>query len=260
MQKLFVDKRNIQGKYENNKDLPGIRLNKYLSDCGVCSRREADRLVEAGRVCINNITAVVGQRIMEGDIVTVDGRRAELEENLILLAVNKPVGIECTADRSNADNIIDYLNYPKKIFYIGRLDKNSHGLLLMTNDGDLANKMAKAVNMHEKEYIVRVNKKINDRFIHDMSKGVKILDTVTRECEVKKADDYTFNIILTQGLNRQIRRMCSAFGYKVTDLKRIRVMNIELGQLKEGTYRKVSDEEIKELKGIIEKTKNFENI
>lgn len=256
MQKLFVDKRNIQGKHEDNKDLPGIRLNKYLSDCGVCSRREADRLVEAGRVCINNITAVVGQRIMEGDIVTVDGRRAELEENLILLAVNKPVGIECTADRSNADNIIDYLNYPKKIFYIGRLDKNSHGLLLMTNDGDLANKMAKAVNMHEKEYIVRVNKKINDRFIHDMSKGVKILDTVTRECEVKKADDYTFNIILTQGLNRQIRRMCSAFGYKVTDLKRIRVMNIELGQLKEGTYRKVSDEEIKELKGIIEKTKN----
>lgn len=246
-QKLFVGERNNKNKHEGNGALSGIRLNKYLSDCGVCSRREADRLVESGRVCVNKITAVMGQRVMDGDIVTVDGREVELEEKMVLLAVNKPVGIECTTDRSNSDNIIDYLNYPEKIFYIGRLDKNSHGLLLMTNDGDLANKVAKAVNRHEKEYIVKVNKKINDRFICDMSKGVEILDTVTRECEVKKIDDYTFNIILTQGLNRQIRRMCEVFGYKVTDLKRIRVMNIELGQLKEGTYRKVNDKEIKEL-------------
>lgn len=189
----------------------------------------------------------MGQRVMEKDTVTVDGRKVELEEKLILLAVNKPVGIECTTDRNNPDNIIDYLSYPKKIFYIGRLDKNSHGLLLMTNDGNLADRVAKAVNRHEKEYIVRVNKKIDDKFVQDMSKGVKILDTVTRKCKVRKTDDYTFNIVLTQGLNRQIRRMCDALGYKVKDLKRVRVMNIELGQLKEGTYRKVSDEEIKEL-------------
>lgn len=247
VKKLFVDKKNVKCNNESIGASEGIRLNKYLSDCGVCSRREADRLVEAGRVCINKVTAIMGQRVMEKDIVTVDGKKVELEEKLILLAVNKPVGIECTTDRNNPDNIIDYLSYPKKIFYIGRLDKNSHGLLLMTNDGNLADRVAKAVNRHEKEYIVRVNKKINDIFIQDMGKGVKILDTVTRKCKVRKIDDYTFNIVLTQGLNRQIRRMCETLGYKVKDLKRIRVMNIELGQLKEGTYRKVSDKEIKEL-------------
>lgn len=247
VKKLFVDGKKANCNKGSSDALEGIRLNKYLSDCGVCSRREADRLVEAGRVCINKVTAIMGQRVMEKDTVTVDGRKVELEEKLILLAVNKPVGIECTTDRNNPDNIIDYLSYPKKIFYIGRLDKNSHGLLLMTNDGNLADRVAKAVNRHEKEYIVRVNKKIDDKFVQDMSKGVKILDTVTRKCKVRKTDEYTFNIVLTQGLNRQIRRMCDALGYKVKDLKRVRVMNIELGQLKEGSYRKVSDEEIKEL-------------
>lgn len=246
--KLMVDNRKVENKQYGSDSLAGIRLNKYLSDCGVCSRREADRLVEAGRVSVNGLCGVMGQRICETDLVAVDGRPVALEENMILLAVNKPVGIECTTDRSNPDNIIDFLHYPKKIFYIGRLDKNSHGLVLMTNDGDLANKIAKAVNRHEKEYIVKVNKTIHQQFLQDMSRGVRILDTVTRQCDVKKLDDTTFRIILTQGLNRQIRRMCDALGYKVTDLKRIRIMNVELGQLQEGHYRNVSDKEIETLK------------
>jgi 23S rRNA pseudouridine2604 synthase len=224
-----------------------IRLNKYISDSGVCSRREADRLVEAGKVKVNGEVAVMGLRIKEGDVVTVDGKPVKLQERLVLLAVNKPVGIECTTDRTNPDNIISFLNYPQKIFYIGRLDKNSHGLILMTNDGDLANRISKSVNKHEKEYIVKVNKKIDNEFIINMSNGVKILDTVTRKCKVNKIDDYTFNIILTQGLNRQIRRMCNALGFKVIDLKRIRVMNIKLGNLQEGSYRNVSDSEISQL-------------
>lgn len=249
--KLIIENRESKSEYCNIKDNAGIRLNKYLSDCGVCSRREADRLIEADKVMVNGIPALMGQRIGQNDKVTVDGKIVVMEEKLVLLAVNKPVGIECTSDRSNPCNIIDFLHYPKKIFYIGRLDKNSHGLLLMTNDGDLANKVAKAVNHHEKEYIVKVNKKINKQFIQNMSKGVAILDTITRECDVRQISDYTFGIILTQGLNRQIRRMCEALGYRVTDLKRIRVMNIELGTLVEGTYRMVSDKEISELKSMI---------
>lgn len=224
-----------------------IRLNKFLSDSGVCSRREADRLIADGKVRVNGIVAPLGMRVSRKDTITCGGRQVIFEEELVLLAFNKPEGIECTADRTNKDNIIDYLNYPKKVTYVGRLDKNSCGLILMTNDGDLGNKISKSVNHHEKEYIVRVNKKITNDFIEKMRNGVKILDTVTRKCEVKRIDDYTFNIILTQGLNRQIRRMCEALSYKVLYLERIRVMNILLGNLKRGSYREVTTEELEEL-------------
>lgn len=224
-----------------------IRLNKFLSDSGVCSRREADRLIADGKVRVNGSVAQLGMRVSREDEITCDGRQVIFEEELVLLAFNKPEGVECTADRKNKDNIIDYLNYPKKVTYVGRLDKNSCGLILMTNDGDLGNKISKSVNHHEKEYIVRVNKKITKDFIEKMSKGVKILDTVTRKCDVKRIDDYTFDIVLTQGLNRQIRRMCEALSYKVVYLERIRVMNILLGNLKRGSYREVTPEEIEEL-------------
>lgn len=224
-----------------------IRLNKFLSDSGVCSRREADRLIADGQVRVNGSVAQLGMRVSREDEITCDGRQVIFEEELVLLAFNKPEGIECTADRKNKDNIIDYLNYPKKVTYVGRLDKNSCGLILMTNDGDLGNRISKSVNHHEKEYIVKVNKKITNDFIEKMSNGVKILDTITRKCVVKRIDDYTFDIILTQGLNRQIRRMCEALSYKVVYLERIRVMNILLGNLKRGSYREVTTEEIEEL-------------
>lgn len=224
-----------------------IRLNKFLSDSGVCSRREADRLIAEGKITVNDVKAEMGTKVTVDDIIKYNGRIVSLEEDMILLAFNKPAGIECTTDRNNPYNIIDYIKYPKKIFYIGRLDKNSTGLILMTNDGDLANKISKAVNCHEKEYIVKVNKKITDDFIKKMSNGVEILNTVTRKCKVKKIDDYTFNIILTQGLNRQIRRMCEALSYKVVDLHRIRVINIRIGNLKNGKYRNVNKAEIDEL-------------
>lgn len=224
-----------------------IRLNKFLSDSGVCSRREADKLIACGKVMVNGKRAGLGMRVNRADDIFCDGRRVVFEEELILLAFNKPEGIECTADRRNKDNIIDYLNYPKRVTYVGRLDKNSCGLILMTNDGDLGNKIAKSVNYHEKEYIVKVNKKITDDFIRNMSNGVEILDTVTRTCTVRKIDNYTFNIVLTQGLNRQIRRMCEALSYKVVYLERIRVMNILLGNLKRGSYRLVTPKEIKGL-------------
>ncbi|MBQ3665114.1 MAG: pseudouridine synthase [Lachnospiraceae bacterium] len=232
---------------ENRQEEKGLRLNKYLSDAGVCSRREADKLIAEGRVKINGKIAIMGQRVNKGDQVEYNGKKLVLQEKLIMIALNKPEGIECTNDRSNPDNVMDFINYQQKVFYIGRLDKNSCGLLLLTNDGDLANRIAKSVNNHEKEYIVKVNKVITDEFIKKMSNGVEILDTVTKKCKVRKIDEYTFGIILTQGLNRQIRRMCKALSYKVVKLKRIRIMNIMLGDLKEGTYRKVTDEELREM-------------
>lgn len=232
---------------ENRQEEKGLRLNKYLSDAGVCSRREADKLIAEGRVKINGKIAIMGQRVNKGDQVEYNGKKLVLQEKLIMIALNKPEGIECTNDRSNPDNVMDFINYQQKVFYIGRLDKNSCGLLLLTNDGDLANRIAKSVNNHEKEYIVKVNKVITDEFIKKMSNGVEILDTVTKKCKVRKIDEYTFGIILTQGLNRQIRRMCKALSYKVVKLKRIRIMNIMLGDLKEGTYRKVTDEELRKM-------------
>lgn len=237
---------NIRLKAEKSTD-ETIRLNKFLSDAGFCSRREGDRLVEQGRVTVNGETAVMGQKVTVQDIVMVDGKRISREEEQILLAFNKPVGIECTSDLTNPDNIIDYIHYPKRIYPIGRLDKNSQGLILLTNDGSLVNHILKASNYHEKEYVVTVDKPVTEEFLKKMSSGVEILEQITRPCKVTKVSRHVFNIVLTQGLNRQIRRMCDALGYHVQKLQRIRVMNIKLGNLKKGSYRQLTDEELKEL-------------
>lgn len=224
-----------------------VRLNKYLSEAGVCSRREADRLIESGKVTVDGVTAQMGMRVTAGQIVKVGKKTVSKQDEMIVLAVNKPEGIVCTEDQRERDSIVRFLNYPVRVTYAGRLDKDSRGLLLMTNNGDIINQMMRAANRHEKEYKVTVDKEITEQFIKKMSEGVPILDTVTRPCTVKKIGKYTFSIILTQGLNRQIRRMCAAFGYEVKDLVRIRIMNIRLGSLKEGAYRKLTDEELEEL-------------
>ena len=224
-----------------------VRLNKYLSEAGVCSRREADRLIESGKVTVDGVTAQMGMRVTAGQIVKVGKKTVSKQDEMIVLAVNKPKGIVCTEDQRERDSIVRFLNYPVRVTYAGRLDKDSRGLLLMTNNGDIINQMMRAANRHEKEYKVTVDKEITEQFIKKMSEGVPILDTVTRPCTVKKIGKYTFSINLTQGLNRQIRRMCAAFGYEVKDLVRIRIMNIRLGSLKEGAYRKLTDEELEEL-------------
>ena len=224
-----------------------VRLNKYLSEAGVCSRREADRLIESGKVTVDGVTAQMGMRVTAGQIVKVGKKTVSKQDEMIVLAVNKPKGIVCTEDQRERDSIVRFLNYPVRVTYAGRLDKDSRGLLLMTNNGDIINQMMRAANRNEKEYKVTVDKEITEQFIKKMSEGVPILDTVTRPCTVKKIGKYTFSIILTQGLNRQIRRMCAAFGYEVKDLVRIRIMNIRLGSLKEGAYRKLTDEELEEL-------------
>ena len=224
-----------------------VRLNKYLSEAGVCSRREADRLIESGKVTVDGVTAQMGMRVTAGQIVKVGKKTVSKQDEMIVLAVNKPKGIVCTEDQRERDSIVRFLNYPVRVTYAGRLDKDSRGLLLMTNNGDIINQMMRAANRHENEYKVTVDKEITEQFIKKMSEGVPILDTVTRPCTVKKIGKYTFSIILTQGLNRQIRRMCAAFGYEVKDLVRIRIMNIRLGSLKEGAYRKLTDEELEEL-------------
>ena len=224
-----------------------VRLNKYLSEAGVCYSREADRLIESGKVTVDGVTAQMGMRVTAGQIVKVGKKTVSKQDEMIVLAVNKPKGIVCTEDQRERDSIVRFLNYPVRVTYAGRLDKDSRGLLLMTNNGDIINQMMRAANRHEKEYKVTVDKEITEQFIKKMSEGVPILDTVTRPCTVKKIGKYTFSIILTQGLNRQIRRMCAAFGYEVKDLVRIRIMNIRLGSLKEGAYRKLTDEELEEL-------------
>lgn len=224
-----------------------VRLNKYLSEAGVCSRREADRLIEIGRVTVDGQRAQTGMRIVPGQVVKVGNKVVSKQDEMIVLAVNKPRGIVCTEERRERDSIVRFLNYPVRVTYIGRLDKDSHGLLLMTNNGDIINKMMRAANKHEKEYKVTVDKEITEDFLKKMVAGVPILDTVTRPCTVKKIGKYTFSIILTQGLNRQIRRMCEALGYEVKDLLRVRVMNITLDGLKDGQYRKLTDQELNEL-------------
>ena len=224
-----------------------VRLNKYLSEAGVCSRREADRLIETGRVTVDGQRAQTGMRIVPGLVVKVGNKVVSKQDEMIVLAVNKPRGIVCTEERRERDSIVRFLNYPVRVTYIGRLDKDSHGLLLMTNNGDIINKMMRAANKHEKEYKVTVDKEITEEFLKKMAAGVPILDTVTRPCTVKKIGKYTFSIILTQGLNRQIRRMCEALGYEVKDLLRVRVMNITLDGLKDGQYRKLTDQELNEL-------------
>ena len=235
-----------------------IRLNKYLSEAGVCSRREADRLIESGVVTVDGKTAVPGMKVEDGQEVRVGKKRIKKT----VLAVYKPAGIVCTEDKREKKNIIRFLNYPLRVTYAGRLDKDSEGLLIMTNDGDLINGMMRARFSHEKEYKVTVNKEITPEFIEKMSRGVHIrdreknLDAVTRPCKVRKIGKYTFSIILTQGLNRQIRRMCEALGYKVTTLKRIRIMNVELGNLKPGEVRELTEQELKELYGTVKEREN----
>ena len=228
-----------------------MRLNKYLSDAGVCSRREADRLVHDGKVTVDGKTAVLGMQIEEGQEIWVNGKEVRREEKKVLLLFHKPRGIECTANPKIKNNVISYIDYPIRIYYIGRLDKDSEGLLLLTNQGELVNKMMRAGNCHEKEYLVTVDKPVTDDFIRKMSCGVPILGTVTRKCHVEKTGEKSFCIILTQGLNRQIRRMCEYLGYRVKRLKRVRVMNLELGSLPAGQYREATKKELEELKSLI---------
>ncbi len=235
---------------ENKTD---IRINKFLSEAGYCSRREADKLIEQKRVTINDQIPLLGTKIKPGDIVKVDGKLiSEQKDTPVYLIFNKPIGIVCTTDtRVEKDNIIDYINFPKRIFPIGRLDKSSEGLIFLTNDGDIVNKILRARNKHEKEYLVRVNKPIDDHFIKKMANGVPILDTITRKCKVQKLNKFEFNITLTQGLNRQIRRMCEYLDYRVMTLKRIRIMNIHL-DIPIGEWRFFTEEEFKELNNLIQ--------
>lgn len=225
-----------------------IRINKYLSEAGVCSRRKADAYIEAGIVRINDTIAEKGSRVCNGDIVYMKDTRIQISEQKKVIAFYKPQGLVCSTRGQGAETVLEYLHYPLPLYYVGRLDKDSEGLLLLTNDGELANAISKAANGHEKEYEVRVDRPITPDFIRQMGEGVPILDTVTRKCKITKTGSKTFRIILTQGLNRQIRRMCEACGYRVRSLKRIRVMNIDLRGLKQGEYRELAEEELQELR------------
>lgn len=228
-----------------------VRINKFISEKGICSRREADKLIERGRVSINGFKAETGSKVYPKDEVKLDGKILKEREELVYIALNKPVGITCTTEKKVKGNIVDFVNHPKRIFPIGRLDKDSQGLILLTNDGDIVNKILRAGNNHDKEYIVTVDKTITKDFIEGMSKGVRILGTITNPCMVKKESRYVFRIILTQGLNRQIRRMCEVFGYKVTKLNRIRIMSIHLSSLPIGKWRYLTRNELKALNKLI---------
>jgi 23S rRNA pseudouridine2604 synthase len=227
----------------------GIRINKYIASSGLCSRREADTLVERGAVTVNDIVAEAGTRVFPGDVVSVDGKVISPKEEHIYIALNKPLGITCTTDLRDEDNIIDFIGMKERIFPVGRLDKNSSGLILLTNDGDIVNKLLRAENGHEKEYVVRVDRKIDPTFEEKMENGLPVDGQMTLPCEVEITGPHTFKIILRQGLNRQIRKMCEQLGYRVVKLKRIRFMNILLGDLKAGAYRSLTKEEIRQLKG-----------
>lgn len=224
-----------------------MRINKYLSAQGVCSRREADRLLEAGRITVDGVTAMCGQQVDDNSVICIDGSRISDEKPQdVLMAFNKPRGIVCTTtDNQGKNNIVDYIGYDKRIYPVGRLDKDSDGLILLTNNGEITDKILRSVNGHEKEYVVKVNKKITDAFLKSMADGVylKELDVTTKPCRLSRINNYTFRIILTQGLNRQIRRMCQESGYKVESLTRVRIMNIELGGLKIGEYRIIEGKE-----------------
>ncbi|MBI3562956.1 MAG: 23S rRNA pseudouridine(2604) synthase RluF [Gammaproteobacteria bacterium] len=227
------------------------RLNKYISDTGICSRREADRLIEQGHVEVNGQRAQIGMKVSAADRITVNGTPLRAKPQAVYLAYHKPVGITCTTDQAIAGNIVDAVNYKARIFPIGRLDKESEGLILLTNDGDIVNKILRAGNAHEKEYVVTVDKPINDAFIQALSAGVPILDTVTLPCPVYKRSSHCFNIILTQGLNRQIRRMAEYLGYKVTRLARTRIMNIPLGKLPPGQWRELNAQEMQQIEAML---------
>jgi len=224
-----------------------LRLNKYISETGLCSRREADARIEAGRVTINGAIATLGMQVAEGDIVCVDGQPVAAEQQHVYLALNKPVGIISTTERHVSGNILDLVNYPERIFPIGRLDKDSEGLILLTNNGDIVNEILRSENEHEKEYVVTVDRPVTEIFLGGMASGVRILGTVTKPCKVKRIGASTFRIVLTQGLNRQIRRMCSFFGYKVLRLQRVRIINIALGDLKAGQWRHLQPAEVRGL-------------
>ena len=225
-----------------------ISLNKYISSTGICSRREADKWIEAGRVKINDTVARKGNRVEEGDEVTIDGEPLINKPSLVYIALNKPPGITCTTDLKDRDNIIEFVNHPQRIFPIGRLDKASSGLILLTNDGDIVNQILRVENNHDKEYIVSVNKPITQHFLKKMGNGIPILGTVTNKCFIQKIRKTVFKIILTQGLNRQIRRMCEFLDYKVLTLKRVRIMNIHLDNLPVGSWRDLTKEELMELR------------
>ncbi|MEK8130681.1 23S rRNA pseudouridine(2604) synthase RluF [Paenibacillus filicis] len=228
-----------------------MRINKYISETGLCSRREVDKLVEAGRITINGVKAELGSQVDEGDDVRVDGRPIHAKTKAVYIALNKPVGITSTTERHVRGNIVDYVGHAERIFPIGRLDKDSEGLILMTNDGDIVNKVLRSENEHEKEYIVTVDRPLTAGFLQGMSSGVRILGTMTKPCRISRVDERTFRIILTQGLNRQIRRMCSAFGYEVRRLKRVRIMNIHLAGLPAGKWRELTETELSELLRLI---------
>ena len=228
-------------------DSEGIRLNKYIASSGLCSRREADTLIESGKVTINGEIALQGTKVLDGDIVEVSGKKITPDDSMVYIAFNKPLGVTCTTDQRDPSNIIDYIGYSERIFPVGRLDKNSSGLILLTNDGSIVNKLLRAENGHEKEYVVTVNRPYDKNFLKSMESGVPVLGQLTLPCKLKPVNDKTFKIILRQGLNRQIRHMCEYLGYKVTRLKRIRFMNINLGDLESGKWRYLTAEEKKEL-------------
>ncbi len=231
----------------------GVRLNKYLGASGVCSRRDADRLIEEGKVTVDGVRATLGTRVLPGQVVVCDGREVNGKDKPVLLAVNKPRGIVCTtSDRDRAQNIVDFLNYPVRVYPVGRLDKDSDGLILMTNEGALVNRILRARYVHEKEYVASVDKPVTEEFIRQMRSGVDIGDAVTRPCKVIRTGDRSFRIVLTQGLNRQIRRMCETLGYHVRTLKRIRIMNIRLGSLERGKYREIEGAEYDELMRLLD--------
>ena len=220
------------------------RLNKYIADSGYCSRREADRLISEGRVRLEGRVGALGDRVLPGMDVTVDGKRLSGEGEKVYLLLNKPMGIVCTADPREPMNVVDYLAYPRRVFPVGRLDKDSEGLLLLTNDGEIVNRILRAAGSHEKEYEVRIDRPVTPEFVQQMSRGVPILDTVTLPCRVRRTGERSFNIVLVQGLNRQIRRMCEALGANVTHLRRIRIMNLRLGKLLPGQWRELTEEEL----------------
>ncbi|MGQ0827421.1 MAG: 23S rRNA pseudouridine(2604) synthase RluF [Bacteroidota bacterium] len=227
------------------------RINKFISETGFCSRREADKLIEQGRVTVNGILPEIGTKINPGDKIKIDGKLLKNKETSIYIAFHKPIGITCTTDLKDKDNIIDFIRHPKRIFPIGRLDKASEGLIFLTNDGDIVNKILRAGNNHEKEYIVTVDKPVTPGFIQKMGNGVAILETVTQKCRVEQLDKNRFRIILTQGLNRQIRRMCEVLEYNVTKLKRIRIMNITLDGISPGKWRYLTDDEINTINKLV---------
>ncbi len=228
-----------------------VRLNKAISDTGFCSRREADKLIEQGKVTVNGKPAVLGTKVLETDVIEVDGTPIKKKTEAVYLAFNKPRGITCTTERHIKGNIIDFINYPERIFPIGRLDKDSEGLIFLTNDGNIVNKILRAGNNHQKEYHVTVNRTITDDFIDQMSNGIPILDKITQKCKVRQIDSHSFNIVLTQGLNRQIRRMCDYLKFEVTRLKRIRIMNIKLEGISTGDWRNLTEKEIDQIKKLV---------